>query len=181
MTTNLEQTKRLDEAFERAIELPLNEPLSWEMLSKHVFQINVPSRNDKGAWSLYLIERNGYKRLINERCAAYGENWRLYMRTNGVDLIKQEKRGMVKTEMAQRMKRAAEAYALFRKHLNPMLTADGLTSKDKKMLRQMVAVGQGSAVAMAGQIGQMTAFNKEEKLELSSVLFSFSGDSEGDE
>lgn len=175
-----ERTQSFDDAYQRAKELPENEPISWEMLSEHVFQIPIPSKSNRAQWVLYRDTRQKYKDAINERCKNYGDNWRLYMRTNGVDLVKQESRMMVDQETTRRVKRAAEAFALFAKRLQPMLTADGLNQKDKKMLRQMSVIGQGSAMAMAGQINSMTAFNKEEKKQLTSMLLSFSDGDDGD-
>lgn len=174
---NKEQTRIMfDEAYVKARELPDHEPLSWEMLSREVFNLEVPDQASIFEWHHYVSMRNRFKVEINNRCATLGDNWRLYVLSTGESLVKSENKEMVDREIGKRIKRSAQSFALFRKRLSPMLAADGLSRQDRKRIRQMINLGDAAAIAMAGQVRSLTGISKEEKGQIIDVLISYSGE-----
>jgi hypothetical protein len=160
---------KFDEAYSRAAEIDTHEPFSWEVICSEVFNIEVPIKSDKKAQAFHRDVRHKYFDAINQRCATYGDNWRLFNNGRG-EIVKKDKSEMLDAEVHARIKRTADAFVLIRKKITPMIAADGLKAKDKKIIRQMEGLSQAAAMSMAGMVNQMSALNKAEKLAITSVL-----------
>ena len=159
---------KYDEAYLRAEQIEPYEPYSWDAICTHVFEIE-PIPEEPKARAYHRQIRDNYFTAINSRCASYGDNWRLFNNGRG-EIVKKEKSEMLDTEVHARVKRAADAFAWIRKKITPMIAADGLKPKDKKIIRQMDGLSQAAAMSMAGMVNQMSALNKQEKLAITSVL-----------
>jgi hypothetical protein len=160
---------KYEEAYLKASDLDAHEPFSWEVICTDVFGITVPSVEDRKSRAHHRHVRNKFFEAVNHKCATYGDNWRLFNNGRG-EIIKKDKSEMLDAEVQARIKRTADAFALIRKKITPMIAADGLKPKDKKIIRQMDGLSQAAAMSMAGMVNQMSALNKAEKLAITSVL-----------
>jgi len=150
----------------------------WDDLASSFFNLEVPAEGDYKEQMVYVLLRNRILKAINERCTHNMDNWRIYVESIGKTIVKKENKEMINSEMVKRMTRVASAMNLILNNLKPMIGADGIDGKDRKVLRQMRSLALGASMSIRGGIVSMPGFTKSQKLMLTSKLPSEDGDVE---
>lgn len=150
--------------------MPVETPCQWDDIASAHFGIDIPDSSDPKEQTYYAAKRNHVLRAINERAAANRENWRVYIESKGKTIIKKENSQMVNNEMVNRMSRVASAMNLILDNLKPMIGAEGIDGKDRRVIRQMRSLALGASMSIRGGIVSMQGFTKNQKLMLTAKL-----------
>lgn len=108
--------------------------------------------------------RFAYKEAINKRAEKEGQNWRLFYNKSGKFIHKLINGDMVHTEVYNRMGLIASGLKMVMENLPPMIAAEGIEAKDRRLIKEMFFVSQGAALSISGSINQMKSIDKKEKM-----------------
>lgn len=145
----------LDMAYDAVKEgFPRGETVDWTVFAESFCDLPIPEERTP-EWTHHVQMRNRFKNAINERAARDKEPWRLYVQ-NGYGVFLEETSVMVQRSTVERVKKVGNAFTNIGRVLEPMLGANGLTSKDRRLIRDMSTIADGARIATAGMIHQLS-------------------------
>ena len=146
--------------------VPVNTPIQWDDICEEVFGIPVPEDRSSAEWKAHIHTRNEYKAMVNLYCDKHRENWRLYSFVKRSSVIRREKSDMLNNETQDRLRYVAGSLKRIKIKLRPMASADGISSRDQKLIQNMVDMATGATMTIGGMISNMTSLNSVQKQEL---------------
>lgn len=160
-----------DAAYEQINEnMPEETYVNWFDVSRKYFGMEVPDKENKAQWYLYVGARNALMNAVNHRAENYGQSWRLFVVVPGESVTKATRSQMVDRMVEKRIKRVASSFRLNERHLTPMLSYDDITPRDRRIIQEMLSVSQGAKLVTAGAIERLESLTADTKTKLLSAF-----------